>query len=258
MIDPARITRGLTLRGFDVAVVYAPITGSTNDDAKRAASSGLTPPAVFIADEQTAGRGRGGNSWVAPSGDGLLLSLLLSPRLAPSDAARITLAVGVALSELVAQLAPERVRIKWPNDLLLDGKKLAGILVEAQTRGEGLSSLVIGVGLNVSTVTFPEALDHHATSLVASGLVEPERNDLIVEVTAALLEAALRFEHEGLAPFLEILRERDALLGEEVTVDGVNGVGTGIDDQGQLLVGISSSEVRAVASGHVEWRGRLP
>ncbi len=251
MIDPEKIRALLASHGCNLRVDARATTESTNDDAKEAALAGMASPALFIADEQTRGRGRSGNAWLAARGESVLLSILLRPDLTPADSANVTLAVGVAVSDVVERYAPGRVRVKWPNDVLLDDKKLAGILVEAQTRGERLSSLVVGLGVNVHATQFSPELDSIATSFAIAGLEPRDRGELAASFTLAIVEAVSRFCRDGLAGFLEVLRARDALLGAEVEVLGVRGTATGIDDKGRLLVRDTSGHDVAIASGHV-------
>ena len=251
MIEATRIRALLELRGLDVRVEVRPTTESTNDDAKEAARLGMAVPALFVADEQTRGRGRSGNAWLSTPGESVLLSILLRPDLAPADSARLTLAVGVAISDIIEARAPGRVRVKWPNDVLLDDKKIAGILLEGQIRGEKLSSLVIGVGLNVHAAGLPAELASIATSLTIAGVVRRDRSELTAEIAAAIISTVDRFGCEGLAGFIQVLRSRDALLGERIEVGEVVGTADGIDESGRLIVLTSSGHHVPVVSGHV-------
>jgi BirA family biotin operon repressor/biotin-[acetyl-CoA-carboxylase] ligase len=242
--------RALRARGLSVEVAVTASTTSTNDDARRAAQLGTPAPAAFFAETQTAGRGRSGARWHSPPGENLYASVLLQPTVEPAEIAPLTLAVGAELAGVLDGLAPGRVSIKWPNDLWLDGKKLAGVLVEGQIRGDRLSSVVVGVGINVATRDFPPELGAIATSLARVG-VEADRNELAVELVDAVLQAEASFVAHGIAPWLERLRALDALRGRRVRVDDTEGTASGIDDVGRLLVATSGG-VRAVFSGHVE------
>ena len=255
MIDPEKIRALLASHGCNLRVDACATTESTNDDAKKAALAGVTAPALFIAEEQTRGRGRSGHAWLAARGESVLLSILFRPDLTPADSANVTLAVGVAVSDVVERYAPKRVRVKWPNDVLLDDKKLAGILVEAQTRGERLSSLVVGVGVNVHATQFSPDLESIATSFAIAGLEPRDRSEVAAALAVAIVEAVSRFCRDGLAGFLDVLRARDALIGTEVEVLGVRGTASGIDDEGRLLVRDASGRDVSIASGHVS---RLP
>ena len=155
---------------FVAPVDVQPVTRSTNDDAKAAAAIGAPELSVFAADEQTAGRGRGGRAWHSPLGENLYLSFLLRPGWEPQAAAPFALVVGLAVAEEIdARLALPRAQVKWPNDVHVDGRKIAGILLEASIREGRLASLVVGVGVDVHAASFPPELSALATSLALLG-----------------------------------------------------------------------------------------
>jgi|JI10StandDraft_1071094.scaffolds.fasta_scaffold69810_4 BirA family biotin operon repressor/biotin-[acetyl-CoA-carboxylase] ligase len=241
----------------DATVSWVVRTESTSDDAKRAALDAGGRVHVFVADHQTKGRGRNGNAWVSDPGAGLLLSVLFFPTLEPMDAPRVTLAIGAAIAERIDGVLRDlgsaaRVQVKWPNDLEIDRKKLAGILVEAQTRGEKLSSVVVGVGINV----VPSYLDDDVAARSCALTVPDEvrrldRADLAFRVVDAILSATRTFEAEGLKPFLDALETRDALVGGKIRVGDVEGVAAGVAPDGCLRVRTADGEV-AVSAGSVE------
>jgi BirA family biotin operon repressor/biotin-[acetyl-CoA-carboxylase] ligase len=202
--------------------VHHRVVDSTNERARMLAAAGAPHGTLVTAPEQTAGRGRQGRRWLAEPGDAVLMSLVLRP---PPEA--LPLAAAVAVAEAV----PVRAEIKWPNDVLVDGRKLAGILVEGRPQ-EGWA--VLGIGLNVSTPAeaFPPELREIATSLAAA-MPEPPGTE---EVLTAVLE---RLDARLTSPLPEVLaewRRRDALRGARVRWDGGSGVADGIDDGGGLLV----------------------
>lgn len=218
-------------------------TGSTNDDARGAAARGAPSGSAFLAEAQTHGRGRGGHSWHSPPGENLYLSLLVRPAIPAASLAPLALAAGVAVAEVIeARLAAlaavpcAPVRIKWPNDVLAGGRKVAGVLVEGQLRGEVVQSLVIGVGINVRTRSFPEEIEARATSLALLGCAELDRSSLAAAVLAALAGAVIRYEASGLRSFAEALTERDALRGLRISIGEIAGIGAGIDEGGRLLI----------------------
>jgi BirA family biotin operon repressor/biotin-[acetyl-CoA-carboxylase] ligase len=201
-------------------------TGSTNTKARELAMAGAPHGTLVTASEQTAGRGRYGRTWVTPPGTAIAASLILR-----SFDELLPLRAGLA----VADVAGETAQVKWPNDVLLDGLKVAGILVEAQAP----EWAVVGIGVNV-TATPPEVADI-ATSL--------ERDD--VEAALGELLAALEVRlAQPVAELIEDLRARDALLGRRVRWSGGHGVGAGIDSSGALLVHTESGTV-ALSSGEV-------
>jgi BirA family biotin operon repressor/biotin-[acetyl-CoA-carboxylase] ligase len=234
-------------------------TTSTNDEAKRGARAGAPHGATWVAEEQTAGRGRQGRSWVSPRGENLLFSVLLRVDCVPSRLPLVAIVAGLAVRDAVARAAPRAdVRIKWPNDVLVGTKKIAGILVEAITVGRRIEAVVVGAGVNVHTRVFPEDLAERATSVSLVSSEPPDRDLLLGQI----LEGIDHDLHVVLARGLGIVRARveaaDALRGRGVRNDsGDAGVASGIDDEGRLLVrrddGVltrwSAGEVHLVTGG---------
>ncbi len=234
-------------------------TTSTNDEAKRGARAGAPHGATWVAEEQTAGRGRQGRAWVSPRGENLLFSVLLRVDCIPSRLPLVAIVAGLAVRDAVARSAPQAdVRIKWPNDVLVGPKKIAGILVEAITAGPRIEAVVVGAGINVHTRVFPEDLAERATSVSLVSSEPPDRDAILAHV----LEGIDHDLHVALARGLGIVRARvdtaDALRGKRVRNDsGDAGVASGIDDEGRLLVrrddGVltrwSAGEVHLVTGG---------
>jgi BirA family biotin operon repressor/biotin-[acetyl-CoA-carboxylase] ligase len=251
------IARGLPLR-LDVRW-YASVT-STMDVASDAVQSGAAEGLVVLADEQTAGRGRRGRTWSSPPGGGLYLSIVLRP---PDDArgsivvATITLAAGVAVREAILHATGLAADLKWPNDLLVGRRKVAGILAEGAAIGSALQTVVLGIGINVQSAAHPDEIVSRATSL-ESELGRPvERMRLLEELlvaVAARYDDLRRGEVDGIlrawraaAPFAH------GAAVEWDAPDGVRrGVTAGVDDAGALLVRTRAGVDRLVA-GEVRW-----
>jgi BirA family biotin operon repressor/biotin-[acetyl-CoA-carboxylase] ligase len=227
-------------------------TGSTNDDAKALAREGAAAGTLVIADAQTAGRGRSGARWHSPPGSNLYFSMVLRPAISPAAVAPFTLVTGLVVLHAVEKRTPRRAMLKWPNDVHVDGRKLAGILVEGQVRGDALASVVVGIGINVATTSFPPPLDRTATSFALLGAVERDRSALAADIAVGLRRAEARFVDAGFAAFVEEAALRDALRGRRVGVGDVRGVASGIDDSGRLLVARDDGTTTAVVAGHVE------
>jgi BirA family transcriptional regulator, biotin operon repressor / biotin---[acetyl-CoA-carboxylase] ligase len=247
------------------AFQFFPIVGSTNDVAlacsakalaERPASAERPEGLVVVADQQTAGRGRRGRAWFSPPGSGLYVSVVLAPASARIDPLRatmlLTLATGVALAEGIDAATGLFVSLKWPNDLLVSRRKVAGILAEAAGR-----HVVVGYGINVASAAFPPELGDRATSL-ESELGRPvDRDHVLVETLAAL---SSRYEDLLDGRFDAILdawrRHAPAASGARVTwttMEGTqSGVTAGIDEQGALLVQVGD-RVERVVSGEVKW-----
>jgi len=149
-LAPERIARLLTTRRLGQSYLYFDRIGSTNDEARRRAEAGAPEGLVLVADEQTAGRGRLDRRWWAPPGSSLLMSLLLRPGLPLARAGQLTMCLGLGAVEGVAEVTGLAPRLKWPNDLALNGRKLGGMLSEIQAAGDRLEYAVLGLGLNVN------------------------------------------------------------------------------------------------------------
>lgn len=232
-------------------VQFFPAVGSTNDVA-----ASLPHRSVVVAGEQTAGRGRRGRTWFSPPGSGLYVSVVLAPAAARVDPARattlLTLTAGVALAEGVEAATGLSVDLKWPNDLLVSGRKLAGILAERHA-----DTVVLGYGINVLATAFPPELRGQATSL-ESEIGRRIESDLVLDDTLAALSR--RYEDLLDGRFDAILdawrRRAPAASGARVswtTMEGTqSGVTAGIDAQGALLVQVGD-RVERIVSGEVNW-----
>lgn len=252
--DPARAEALLAGRHAVLGrpLDYRAVTGSTNDDAMAAARAGAPHGATFVADEQTAGRGRRGHRWSAAPGENLTFSVLLRPRLELERLSALTLAVGLAVRDAVARRVRAPVQVKWPNDVFVGGRKIAGILVESQLTAGRLSAVVVGVGFNVGMRELPEEIRESATSLALLDAAELDREALLVDLLEALATRAETYERAGLEPMLDELARHDALRGTRVRIEGVEGIARGIDRDGALLVEDSAGTRRRVLSGTVE------
>jgi BirA family biotin operon repressor/biotin-[acetyl-CoA-carboxylase] ligase len=225
--------------------VHFRATDSTNEQAKALAAGGAPHGTLVTADEQTAGRGRQGRVWTAPSRSSLLMSVLL--RDLEERHALLPLAAAVAICEA---LDPLDCRIKWPNDVWLDRRKLAGILVEGRPQA-GWAVLGIGLNVNVQRQDFPPELGDTATSVaIESG----ERRELEREL-GRLLRALDAWVAASVKRVLSAWRERDALEGERVSWNGGEGVAAGIDDSGALLVDTEGGGVVKLEAGEVHLSG---
>lgn len=230
---------------------------STNVAAMKAAAEGAPEGTVFVAEEQTAGRGRGGHGWHSARGVGIYCSVILRPALAPADTLLLSLAAGLAVHAAVMEVSPNADLVpdlKWPNDLLIQGKKFCGILTEMNAEPTRVRYVVVGIGINVNHARFPVDIQAEATSLrLASGSVWSR-----VELTAALLKS-VHLEYRRL-----LSGERDQLLqrfsslsstvrGTPVRVEengGFEGTTEGLDARGFLQVRTSAG-LRTVLSGTV-------
>lgn len=269
--DPLRFAaicaaRGLTLGQPCHALA---VTGSTNDDALRAARAGAAQGTVFVAEQQTAGRGRRGNAWFARPGESLLCSVVMRSQLALEDIPLLALVAGLSIRSAVERALvsggaeqSDAVRVKWPNDVWVDGKKIAGVLAESQLQGNRVLAEVIGFGINVATTTFPEELAGRVTSLRLQGIA-PAREVLLADVLEALAERTEALCRDGVGSFSTELSRSDALLGRRVRLAGsesgadrhdatLEGTALGIDGAGCLILRDQTGRILHVRGGAVE------
>jgi BirA family transcriptional regulator, biotin operon repressor / biotin---[acetyl-CoA-carboxylase] ligase len=230
-------------------------TGSTNDDALARSRTGAPHGTVIVADSQTRGRGRQGRVWHSPSGANLYLSVILRLSLAPAAAPPLTLAAGVAVADALKSLGFQP-SIKWPNDVLLDGRKVAGILTETATRGDRMEVVVIGVGINVNIASFPPELSPIATSLRIARGAPLDKAQVLSRVLTSLEAWIDRFVAEGAAVIAQAAwKERSHLLGTRVRVSEggrvVEGTATDLDDEGALWLEADGGRRLRVLSGEV-------
>lgn len=230
-------------------VVWSAETGSTNDDLVALARDGAPEGTVVGADRQSAGRGRRGRSWLAARGHALLVSVLLRPGVAPVDAGLLPIVVAVGAAEA---LGPD-ARIVWPNDIVVDGRKVAGILCEMSADHEGVHWAVAGIGVNVRSA--PDLDDARWSPGALSDLGEPPaRADLLVTLLGALGRRYAAWVAGGPAGVVAAFAERDALAGRRVTVslpdEEVTGECAGTDDLGRLRVVTGAGE-RLLGAGEV-------
>ncbi|MFO0682531.1 MAG: biotin--[acetyl-CoA-carboxylase] ligase [Sandaracinus sp.] len=232
-------------------------TGSTNDDAREAALAGAPRGHVVVADTQEQGRGSHGRVWSSPAGVDLYLSIVERLPLEPAVLPTVTLAVGLGVTDAIAALVPEiatRVRVKWPNDAWIDRRKVAGVLVESSSTGAAQGPVVIGIGLGVNRLAWPEELTGQATSLLEvgralhGGRAPFDRNEVLAELLASVERAVDALLERGVAATIARLEERLALVGEHVDVDGLRGTLLGLTPSGALRIADGQHE-RVVFSG---------
>lgn len=231
--------------------------GSTNVAAMRYAADGEPEGAVFLAEQQTAGRGRGGHTWESAQSAGIYASVVLRPTLPPADALLLSLIAGIAVAEAVEQTTGLHPDLRWPNDVLLDGRKFCGILTEMNAEPTRVRYVVVGIGINVNQTSFSGDLATIATSL----RMESGREWSRVELTAALLKSLdseyRKLVEGGAAARAAVLRnfeERSSFARSRLVFveedGGYEGVTEGLDDRGFLLVRTASG-LRTVFSGGV-------
>ena len=236
-----------------------PVIDSTNSELMRLAAAGAPSGSVCLAERQTAGRGRRGRDWVSPFGANLYASLLWRYPFAPTYLGGASLAVGAVLADTLSELGATGLALKWPNDLLWQQRKLAGLLLEVAGESQGPCYLVVGLGLNLRmTAGQGSAIDQPWTSLdVVLGERQIGRNQLVARLLDRLFDALDRYERDGLASVLDRWRVYDAYLGQPVQVQigerVMIGIAAGIAADGSLVVDTPDGR-RMFQSGEVSLR----
>jgi BirA family biotin operon repressor/biotin-[acetyl-CoA-carboxylase] ligase len=264
--DLARLSKALAGTAFAGQVQHLPSVNSTSTLAVEAAQAGAPHGRVWVADEQTAGRGRGGHGWHSTAGDGLYVSVLLRPELALADALWLSLATGLAVQAAIVHVTELKADIRWPNDVLLGIRKCGGILVETSTTPSQpdappmLRYAVAGVGINVNHEDFPIELKEVATSLRReSGRPWPREQILVaflcaLEKEITLLKKELRGESTGPGLLERFAASSSWVRGKRVSVEesgGYTGVTDGLDKRGFLRVAGDDGMLHTVLSGGV-------
>ena len=224
-------------------------TDSTNTRARELAAGGAPHGAVVTAGEQTEGRGRQGRAWTAPAGKALLYSAVVRPL--GADDALLPLAVPLAVCEAAEELQPGvACGVKWPNDVQVEGRKLAGVLIEARPQ-DGWAVIGVGLNLAIAAEEFPPELRETATSLVPNPDCTLSPSGLQTAAAGALSRRLERWLAADQGEVLAAWRQRDALRGREIGWEGGSGVADGIDDRGYLLVVVPSGERIALGAGEI-------
>ena len=254
--DRARFTARLRTRQLGHALVVRARADSTNDDAWDAFAQGAPDGTVVVADEQVRGRGRAGRAWHTAPGHGLAMSVLLHLGCTPETVATLPLLAGIALAAALERLGAQ-VAVKWPNDVLVGGRKIAGILCETR-RGMGtLDAAVIGVGVNVTHAAsdFPPELDGLATSLAIEG-VRATREDVAAEFLDALEPRWVVHEEGDSHVAIDEWRSRARFFGERIAVltpaGRLEGVARRLDDDGALVIETERGLERVIAGDVVD------
>jgi BirA family biotin operon repressor/biotin-[acetyl-CoA-carboxylase] ligase len=226
---------------------------STNDEASRLAAGGAPHGTIVVAGEQTAGRGRQGRAWHSPPGDNLYLSCLLRPDLAPRDVSGITLAAGIAVCDAL-NFFSVGASLKWPNDVVAAGGKLAGILTEMSTRAHTIEHVVVGIGVDANTIDFPPELASVATSLRRETGAVVDLGALEASVCGELERWFDRFFGGGLGAIRDDWTSRARLGERERARSGqreIEGRSVGIDDGGALQIADDDGRLHRVVAGDV-------
>jgi len=214
---------------------------STQRYASLLVAQGAADGTAVVAETQTAGRGRRGRVWRDTPGASLLLSIILRTSLPAARVATLSLAAGVAVAEALIAVSGVEARLKWPNDVLVGGRKIAGVLLERQS-----DVVILGIGINVSHASVPEELVEHATSIAGEG-GRADRQAVLATLLDGIAGWRRRLEREGFDPVRARWTALAGMLGRRITVDGVVGTALGLDGDGALLMDTDAGTTRILA-----------
>jgi BirA family biotin operon repressor/biotin-[acetyl-CoA-carboxylase] ligase len=256
-LDVARLQQGLGAGRFGKTIHYFHEIGSTNSYARERAELGAAEGEVVVAESQSHGRGRLGRRWESPPFANLYVSILLRPKLSPAHAAQITLMAAVALAEVVEEFVPERPAIKWPNDILIGGKKLAGILTEAACKAEGVEYAILGIGvnLNYASAAMPEEIRRRATSVLEVAGRPVQRERFLQRLIHSIERCYGELEQAGFDSLAARWESYFAWRGRRVRVELLDqvtsGTAKGIDREGALVILDDGGSAQRILAGDV-------
>ncbi len=243
-----------------VQIVYYEETDSTNNRAKDAGEKGRQHGTLFVADQQSAGKGRRGRRWVSPSGTSIYMSLLLRPEIAPNSAPMLTLVMGLSVAEGIRRVTGMDAGIKWPNDIVVNKKKICGILTEMAAEMEYINYVVIGVGINVNQREFPSEIRDMATSLRMEGGHTYQRSEIVAAVLEEFEKNYKTFtESKDLSGIQDAYNAILVNRRQEVKVlepgNEYEAFAEGINKTGELIVDLPDGSKKEIFSGEVSVRG---
>jgi BirA family biotin operon repressor/biotin-[acetyl-CoA-carboxylase] ligase len=255
-IRPREIKEGLKTEFIGQEIHHFAKVTSTNDVAKELARKGAKEGTVVISETQTLGRGRLGRRWTSPQG-GIWFSIVLRPRVKPKEASKLTFVTVVAVAQAIREMFKLDAEIKWPNDVLIGGKKVCGILTETRTKGDVVDFVVVGIGINanVSLNSFPEDFRNSVTSLVKEKMQEIEREEFL----RVLLEEMERYYtilvRKDFDLILDEWRKLASFLGQYVEITSfdqkIRGQAVDVDSDGSLIVKLTDGSIKKVMTGDV-------
>lgn len=258
--DPLNVdtlTAGMTSQYFGKPIILLDKTISTQEDARQLAEEGASEGTLVISEEQTGGRGRMGKSFYSPQGKGIWMSLVLRPKQPLHLTQQLTLLTGVAVCRAIAKCTGVQTDIKWPNDILFQGKKVCGILLESATEDQRVRYCIAGIGIsaNMKEADFPEELRSVATSIRMAGGTTVNRMELIQSIMEQMENLYELYNEQGFEPIASLWEALSGSVGREVHVqtigDRFSGIATGLNEDGALLVRNQAGEQIPVYSGEL-------
>jgi BirA family biotin operon repressor/biotin-[acetyl-CoA-carboxylase] ligase len=253
VLSEKAIRTGLQTRILGNVIQCFSSLGSTNEKAKELGREGMGEGCVVAADEQTAGRGRFGRTWLSPKGEGIWMSIILRPASSLEPVAALSLVAAHSVATGLREVTGVRTAIKWPNDVKVGGKKVCGILGELDKDSTGAGFLVMGIGVNVNQTCFTGDLESYATSVrIETGKVFT-RPPLVRKILENLERSYLKAMQDGLGQVLKEVRRLCTMVGEQVSVhlgtEEIKGYVQDIDDSGRLIVRTDEGKIREILAG---------
>lgn len=241
-------------------IYYFETIDSTNSYAKKMALDGAVEGTIVLSDEQTGGRGRLGRAWVSPPGTSISMSMLLRPDILPNEAAKITEITAASLANAISKVTGLDVGIKWPNDIIIDNKKVCGILTEMNAELNNINYVIVGIGINVNIDEFPEEISNIATSLKRIVGKDVSRKDIVINIVKEFEKLYYDFINTGsLDRTVEICKEKSVTLGKVVKIinkkETIIAKAIDITENGELVIKKDDGEIINVISGEVSVRG---
>ena len=257
-VNEANIWKHLTTKKYGQHIHYYESCLSTQFIAHEEEQNGAADGTVVIAEEQTAGRGRMARPWSSASGKGIWMSIIVRPELTPQQAPQLTLVAAVAVTRAIEELTGIEPSIKWPNDILVDGKKLTGILTELQADPDQVKAVILGIGMNVNQELedFPEELQQIATSLKLIAGKPIDRAQLIAKILGFLEIYTAMYEKNGFGPIKLLWEGYSNTTGKRIRAvmlnETINGTALGISDEGVLELKLDDGSIRGIYSADIE------
>lgn len=258
LIDVLKIKAALETETFGEQIIFKETLPSTQPEAHQLAQQGAPAGTIVICEEQTSGRGRMQREWKSQKGKGIWMSVILRPNVPPYEAPQFTLVAAVAIAKAIEEVADIRPEIKWPNDLLIDGLKITGILTELQADPDRVNALIMGIGINVNHETddFPEDIRDIATSLKLQTGNEIDRAKLIARILLHLENYSNMYVESGFQPIKKEWENYSCTIGQRIKVSTINevfyGKAVAITNDGVLKVQLPDGETRSVYSADIE------
>ena len=256
---PGEIKNILSGRAMGRQIIYFDSIDSTNAYAKKEIDR-LKDGTVILAERQTAGRGRRGRGWLSPEGTGIWMSIVLKPDIPPREGIKMTQIAVAAVCKSIRELTKLDALIKWPNDIVVNGKKVCGILTEMAGELNEINYIVIGIGINVNMKDFPDKIKEHASSLFIEGSKKIDRKILLVDILKRFENLyGAYMENLNLNETLSIVRNYSAIFGKNIRIIQGKSVkvvkAVDINDDGLLLVEMEDGSRELISSGEVSIRG---